>query len=489
MIRAAILLLLAPLAAFAATGGETESEFREAFAVGLAEIRANHADLAAQIPADFSLGGEARILVSEEPLLVPAAEGTQESVAVNEPATRTIWIHRARWEKAALPRLRQAIALHEALSLVGLEGTGRYPISAPFLNRFYVRGKEDAISSGVASGAYSFDDMRISCENKSSVRHIQTKRHLLNSGLRFNRYNVWRINEKTYAVSFGFGGEGKGPAKSKPLLHQVTEEGRRKQGAGSLAQVSYRMLTESNGYLTSEIATNETRYTERTGADQEIEYAWKNGRRGAALYHTTSREAGADSLRETSEKLAAFTLPGWRKEYVVRDCLFTKMSAADRISSAEELAIEADLQDLQARGRAFFEAERALQSCRPEECGARRHDVAAREADFVVGWNKLYETKLRDYKKRYGKLYTTDEYIRAGGRPGEARRSRVVPLSREGSGPKVTEPTMTYPNGKNGMPVLRMPGQSLYQSPAEKAAGDAMDAYFRRRGGRPRLGP
>jgi hypothetical protein len=76
------------------------------------------------------------ILVVDEPLFVESGSVKQESVAVNYPGTRTIKINRKRWKEISGLRIKEGIALHEILSLEGLEATGRYPYSAIYLSYF-----------------------------------------------------------------------------------------------------------------------------------------------------------------------------------------------------------------------------------------------------------------------------------------------------------------------------------------------------------------
>ena len=57
----------------------------------------------------------------------------QNSAAINDPRANTIIINRQRWINITDPFMRSAIALHEVLSLNGLESTGSYPFSARLL--------------------------------------------------------------------------------------------------------------------------------------------------------------------------------------------------------------------------------------------------------------------------------------------------------------------------------------------------------------------
>lgn len=89
-----------------------------------------------------------KVVTTDQPLIVEAFGIRQESVAVNEAGKALIQVNRGRWKAISSESLKKAIALHEALSLVGLESTGSYPISGNYAARFGF--SEDAILSGDA---------------------------------------------------------------------------------------------------------------------------------------------------------------------------------------------------------------------------------------------------------------------------------------------------------------------------------------------------
>ena len=71
----------------------------------------------------------AKILVVNDPLFVTKNGRDEEVTARNTPDTLTIEVNRARWNATQDERLKEATALHEFLSLLKIESTGRYPIS------------------------------------------------------------------------------------------------------------------------------------------------------------------------------------------------------------------------------------------------------------------------------------------------------------------------------------------------------------------------
>jgi hypothetical protein len=79
---------------------------------------------------------EASIIVVEEPLFVEIGGVKQPSIAVNVPASGTIFVHRYRWLSLTNLHLEEAVALHEVLSLELLERTGYYKTSGAYAENF-----------------------------------------------------------------------------------------------------------------------------------------------------------------------------------------------------------------------------------------------------------------------------------------------------------------------------------------------------------------
>jgi hypothetical protein len=130
-------------------GDEVGLEFRNAFANALRAVK------------DGTIGGnfsaedlekaaeKARVLVVEESLSVSFGGAKQDSVAVNIPADALIKVNRTRWIGLKTEKLKEAVALHEVLSLIGVERTGYYEISARYLEQ---AGLSGWLVSGVNSG-------------------------------------------------------------------------------------------------------------------------------------------------------------------------------------------------------------------------------------------------------------------------------------------------------------------------------------------------
>lgn len=83
------------------------------------------------VKRDFAATIEnAKIIFVDEALNVEIQDLIQSSVAFNSPKNQTILVNRTKWLGLMNNYLKQTIALHEFLSLIGLESTGTYPVSA-----------------------------------------------------------------------------------------------------------------------------------------------------------------------------------------------------------------------------------------------------------------------------------------------------------------------------------------------------------------------
>jgi len=72
----------------------------------------------------------AKIIFVDAALNVEINDLIQSSIAFNSPKTQTILVNRQKWNGLFNNYLRQTIALHEFLSLIGVESTGSYPVSS-----------------------------------------------------------------------------------------------------------------------------------------------------------------------------------------------------------------------------------------------------------------------------------------------------------------------------------------------------------------------
>ena len=89
--------------------------------------------------------GQALVIDEEQELTV---EGKKQScVALSYPDKMKTTITRKRWESIKSIHVKQAIALHEALVLKKIEGTGHYQLSARYLSYFNLAG--ESVVTGV----------------------------------------------------------------------------------------------------------------------------------------------------------------------------------------------------------------------------------------------------------------------------------------------------------------------------------------------------
>ena len=74
-----------------------------------------------------------RVLIVDDVLSVVLDGSVQVSAAENFSAQNLIKVNRAGWNAISNPAVKEALALHEVLSLLGIESTGSYPISQNYL--------------------------------------------------------------------------------------------------------------------------------------------------------------------------------------------------------------------------------------------------------------------------------------------------------------------------------------------------------------------
>lgn len=119
-------------------GDEVGLEFHSSFQSSLEIIRVSgwrEFDQLQRIDWAKALKG-IKILTTDRKLFVTSDGVKQEVVALNTPSKKMVEVSRARWKALASPRKKEGIALHEILSLIGLERTGFYPYSGLFLAKF-----------------------------------------------------------------------------------------------------------------------------------------------------------------------------------------------------------------------------------------------------------------------------------------------------------------------------------------------------------------
>lgn len=153
-------------------GDEIGLEFQGLFIRALRNIRANNVSLANQVTALNPLTDlvNATIVVVDEPLFVTINGITQASVATNQRSTGTIRIHRQRWQSITNVRIKEGIALHEVLSLKGIESTGNYPVSSQYVS-YYAFTTDSLVSGRLTYTSPSADqDAQVEAQRRRNCR-------------------------------------------------------------------------------------------------------------------------------------------------------------------------------------------------------------------------------------------------------------------------------------------------------------------------------
>jgi hypothetical protein len=99
----------------------------------------------------------AKILVTEQVLMVEKNGVQQESVAVNWASPDTITINRSRWEAIKSWQIKDAVALHEVLGLAKIENTGIYSVSHRYLDLPGVYCKSGVCSNEIENSAFDVE--------------------------------------------------------------------------------------------------------------------------------------------------------------------------------------------------------------------------------------------------------------------------------------------------------------------------------------------
>ena len=109
---------------------------------------------------------------------------SQESVATNSRNSQLIEVNRDRWMQIRNWHIKEAIALHEMLSLQGLESSGKYPISSQYLMVSHISSgviesaslssKYEPVFGGAADQAKAKAQLNANCKNLNGmVRDIR----------------------------------------------------------------------------------------------------------------------------------------------------------------------------------------------------------------------------------------------------------------------------------------------------------------------------
>ena len=327
-------------------GDEVALEFLAEVATVLKEIRDSHPELASSV-SGLALPEREQILVIEDPLMLEVPGGTQDSIAVNEPATGRIWINRARWASVRSNPLRRAIALHEVASLKGLEGTGAYPISASYLAKHLVNADGESIRLGRERLPY--EPIRQRVETNARIEGI-TAREVLTVGTEF----TWV--SKTYGYSITYFHAYHSTDRElwgRPVLSQHWWKLLRETPKGAIYRHWKRQISvepEFGVFERTEPFVSEF-YQSKSAGELSGVYEWKNGRRGAYIEKSQRRALEDGSVHSTTERNPAKMLP--KTSF---DCVQALTSPREALAVSETEQMERDVAMLTVRARAAYDA-------------------------------------------------------------------------------------------------------------------------------------
>jgi hypothetical protein len=122
-------------------GNATALEFMKNLSNALGGILKSNSELATRLNEGEILNRakHATIVVVETPLIINIQGIDQPCVATNDPQRSLIQINQNQWAAINDVHIKEAIALHEVLSLEGLEDTGNYPLSSQYISQFGIK--------------------------------------------------------------------------------------------------------------------------------------------------------------------------------------------------------------------------------------------------------------------------------------------------------------------------------------------------------------
>jgi hypothetical protein len=143
-------------------GDEVALDFQRSFATALRAVQEGKIGGIFTANQLLEVSQKTKIMVVEERLTVESGGIQQDSIAVNDPASAQIRINRARWNGLKDGHLKEAVALHEMLSLLRIERTGYYEYSAKYLESLGL--SPWTISGGEGSRAADPKERTLTCQ-------------------------------------------------------------------------------------------------------------------------------------------------------------------------------------------------------------------------------------------------------------------------------------------------------------------------------------
>jgi hypothetical protein len=173
-------------------GDEIGLDFQSSIATAMENLKVRDAQLYQQVQGlDVEqILARARFVVVDEALEVKYQDIIQNSTATNDPETGLILINRKRWLAINDDHLKEGIALHEILSLKGIESTGYYPISSKYVSLMGVNQGElqDHTKAKQVSLEIKVENLIVKSEQKMDILFV-----IDNSGTMQNSQNSLTI--------------------------------------------------------------------------------------------------------------------------------------------------------------------------------------------------------------------------------------------------------------------------------------------------------
>ena len=374
-------------------GDEVALEFADSLRAAVVEVRerfpswANEIDLATLNTAP----DRATIFVTNAALMVPAGEGEQESVAVNDPAINTIWINRPRWQAITNDRIRRAIALHEFLSLQRVEGTGRYPYSAQLL----VGGEASIVSGQEEPSPANWNRLRLRCYTRG--KFLQADGTMLDAyGNTVSVQSSWRVAGRVYdlryaLLSFNHGDEG-APKFEVPSFEQSYRAPEWNSPQGTLYQWRRRSIAAPAGADTTpkfeEALPEALLFEEKLGENRTRTWSWEGGRKRKALWQSFTRRRD-DGTREVTSDWLHFPSSGSSEKEEKRVCA-EELTEGEWLSEAARTEIGAWIDSLtELSARANIAADE-FATCNPANCAELEKRAEEALGAFEAAWDGLY---------------------------------------------------------------------------------------------------
>jgi len=339
------------------------------------------------------------IFVTSAALVVPAGGGEQESVAANDPSSRTIWINRSRWEGISNGRIRRAIALHEFLSLEKIEGTGRYPYSL----RFLAGGEATLLSGQEAPSPANWQHLRFRCNTRGKFAK-PSGGTLSSLGGSIAVQSSWRIAGRVFELRYALlaydKGEEGAPKFPMPRFEQSYRATESDRADGTVYEARRRTLggtpaSESTA-LFERSSSAALLFEERLSTEATRTWSWEAGRKRSALWQTRTRRRPDGSREITQDWLNASSLASRGQISEQRVCS-EDLTEGEWLSSAARAEIGPWIETLTELSSRANVAAAQLAACNPENCAARETRAEGALAAFEATWDDLYramEAKL-----------------------------------------------------------------------------------------------